>query len=238
MKMNVVDDLVIGGKETIYTGNDPTPDGMTFRKIVSIECDLFDFIYCKYHDLDKSCLQRIKNTIEQLVEANSRFKIHTVKACNQVGTQHQNERRIYLGNIRGSQFPWWLSESTLIMRNYYNIFDEIVHRLSMRIMDARRKRRSLQVDTVENTLAGDGNNFKEKEQIMRSPPIDGSAWLGVSSDGNEERFYIRFFRKSHASTVNSRLYEGHIQILNSRSFEKTIEEFILITWIYLFLFFF
>lgn len=87
--MNVVDDLVIRSEPT-YTETDPTPDviGLEFVRqyytILSKQPGNVHKFYSHesvfvHNDVTVIGQQKIKNCIEQLVEANNRFKIHSVK---------------------------------------------------------------------------------------------------------------------------------------------------------------
>lgn len=87
--MNVVDDLVIRS-EPAYTETDPTPDviGLEFVRqyytILSKQPGNVHKFYSHesvfvHNDVTVVGQQKIKNCIEQLVEANNRFKIHSVK---------------------------------------------------------------------------------------------------------------------------------------------------------------
>ncbi|VDO88754.1 unnamed protein product [Heligmosomoides polygyrus] len=120
MKMNVVDDLVIRS-EPAYTESDPTPDaiGLEFVRqyytILSKSPGCVHKFYSHesvfvHNDVTVVGQQKIKNCIEQLVEANNRFKIHSVKGsftshkgivlqvCGEVAT-----RRFFQTFILGQQ---------------------------------------------------------------------------------------------------------------------------------------
>ncbi|PIO52718.1 nuclear transport factor 2 domain protein, partial [Teladorsagia circumcincta] len=120
MKMNVVDDLVIRS-EPAYTEADPTPDaiGLEFVRqyytILSKSPGCVHKFYSHesvfvHNDVTVIGQQKIKNCIEQLVEANNRFKIHSVKGsftshkgivlqvCGEVAT-----RRFFQTFILGQQ---------------------------------------------------------------------------------------------------------------------------------------
>ncbi|EYB93895.1 hypothetical protein Y032_0177g572 [Ancylostoma ceylanicum] len=97
--------------------------------------------------------------------------------------------------------------------------DELAaNRLLHRICYARAKRmRAMreQFEATQNPLS-DEESEREK-QIMETPPIDGSAWLGVNSDGNDERFYIRYLRKSNIPrAANARANELRSEILGKQ----------------------
>ncbi|KAK6750017.1 hypothetical protein RB195_002175 [Necator americanus] len=120
MKMNVVDDLVIRSEPT-YTETDPTPDviGLEFVRqyytILSKSPGCVHKFYSHesvfvHNDVTVIGQQKIKSCIEQLVEANNRFKIHSVKGsftshkgivlqvCGEVST-----RRFFQTFILGQQ---------------------------------------------------------------------------------------------------------------------------------------
>ncbi|VDM71581.1 unnamed protein product [Strongylus vulgaris] len=52
---------------------------------------------------------------------------------------------------------------------------------------------------------------------MDTPPIDGSAWLGVNSNENDERFYIRYLKQSRVPrAANERANVVRAEILNKQ----------------------
>ncbi|VDL66438.1 unnamed protein product [Nippostrongylus brasiliensis] len=80
--------------------------------------------------------------------------------------------------------------------------DMAAHVLFHRICQARAKRmRAMREQLKENEHdLPDGEMVKEK-QIMESPPIDGSAWIGINSDDKQRRFYFRYQRQSKATAM-------------------------------------
>ncbi|KAL6740530.1 hypothetical protein Aduo_013879 [Ancylostoma duodenale] len=97
--------------------------------------------------------------------------------------------------------------------------DELMaNRLLHRICYARAKRmRAMreQFEATQNPLSDD--EVEKEKQIMETPPIDGSAWLGVNSDENDERFYIRYLRQSHIPrAANARANEVRSEILGKQ----------------------
>ncbi|KAJ1352870.1 hypothetical protein KIN20_009359 [Parelaphostrongylus tenuis] len=102
--------------------------------------------------------------------------------------------------------------------------DSVANRLLQRICAARAKRiramrEQMQISEDHRT----DSDAVEKNQIMSTPPIDGSKWIGVNSDDNHQRFYIRYIWKSSAQKApNTRSNEVRAEILNQQS--KRIRE--------------
>ncbi|KAK5964392.1 AAA domain-containing protein [Trichostrongylus colubriformis] len=69
-------------------------------------------------------------------------------------------------------------------------------RLFQRICQARAKRmRAMKEQLQEHKTANSDDEYEKEKQILESPPVDGSSWIGVNSDDRHERFYIRYLRQ-------------------------------------------
>ncbi|GMS95688.1 hypothetical protein PENTCL1PPCAC_17863, partial [Pristionchus entomophagus] len=81
--------------------------------------------------------------------------------------------------------------------------EECIERTTLRIMQARERRAkegwTMERKGREETGWGDENE-DEASLVLSRPPIDGSSWIGVSSDDSSDRLYIRLFRNSKSMT--------------------------------------
>ncbi|VDO29585.1 unnamed protein product [Haemonchus placei] len=92
-------------------------------------------------------------------------------------------------------------------------------RLFQRICQARAKRMRAMREQLQDHENADSDDENEKEkQIMESPPIDGSSWIGVNSDDRHERFYIRYIRQPRIPrAANAGSNEIRAEILNQQA---------------------
>ncbi|KAK6058331.1 hypothetical protein COOONC_04104 [Cooperia oncophora] len=90
--------------------------------------------------------------------------------------------------------------------------------LFQRICQARAKRmRAMREQRQEHEHPSSDDEGEKEKQVMESPPIDGSSWIGVNSDDRHERFYIRYLRQPRvprAANVGSN--EVRAEILNQQ----------------------
>ncbi|KAK6750016.1 hypothetical protein RB195_002174 [Necator americanus] len=102
--------------------------------------------------------------------------------------------------------------------------DLAANQLLQRISHARAKRMRAMGEHFGASQHPFSDDEMEKEnQVMETPPIDGSAWLGVNSDENDERFYIRYRKQSHiprkatalANEVRSEILNKQLQKLEA-----------------------
>ncbi|XGW29749.1 hypothetical protein V3C99_009079 [Haemonchus contortus] len=92
-------------------------------------------------------------------------------------------------------------------------------RLFQRICQARAKRlRAMREQLQDHENAHSDEELEKEKQIMESPPIDGSSWIGINSDDRHERFYIRYIRQPRIPrAANAGSNEIRAEILNQQA---------------------
>ncbi|KAE9412227.1 hypothetical protein Angca_000230, partial [Angiostrongylus cantonensis] len=66
--------------------------------------------------------------------------------------------------------------------------ESVANRLLQRICLARAKRLCTRKEQHQISEGHPSDDDVEKNQIMSTPPIDGSKWIGVNSDDNHQRY--------------------------------------------------
>lgn len=115
------------------------------------------------------------------------------------------------------------------------IEEEILDRITHKIVEARSRKsgnhsngKTVADDQTEQRVWGQVILFVFQRnllvQILTMPPIDGSDWMGVSSDTNDQRFYVRLFNEGKAMKRLKKIEKRENLMYAFDNISKEVEE--------------